>query len=192
MTNDEITIAVCNLVRGAMGMPAKSVRPADQMLPAGGQVTELATVKIISADDLGEPAITNTVSADPTKVGELVETPRVIVASVQFFRSAAKDGVGLAKWSTSAFDRASRLPLLLGLSQNVATMRAMGLGFLKASQARNLSALADSVWESRGSVDLTFNVIASETGSVDKIASVPLTIITQTPDQTTSIEVTSP
>ncbi len=187
-----MNLAVRNLVRGVMGMPDGSVRPSGQMAPAGGQVTEIATVHIISADDVGEPNIGYTANTDPLLVDEEVSLPRVFVASVQFYRSATADPAGLAKWSTSAFGRAQRLPLLLGLSANVATMRAMGLGFLKASQARDLAAVSDSIWESRGSIDLTFNVIASETAPVATIRIVPLTIITQNPDQTRSSEVIAP
>jgi hypothetical protein len=125
---------------------------------------------------------------------EIINDVEVFVASVQFYKSATADSAGAAVKSDSAFRRAARLPRLLGLSANVAMMRAMGLGYLKASPARNLAALVDSRWESRGSVDLTFNVVESESATIQVIETVPLSISLQAPDnstQTRSFEVTS-
>lgn len=187
-----MNLAVRNLVRGVLGMPNGSVRPADDRSPMGGETTEMATVHILTVDDAGEPSFGYTADVNPLLVDEAVSVPRVFVASVQFYKSPTADSLGAAKQSDAAFTRAARLALLLGLSANVVTMRTAGLGFLKASQARNLTAIAGSSWESRGSVDLTFNVIARETAPVVTIGIVPLNIITQTPDQTRSSEVIAP
>lgn len=100
---------------------------------------------------------------------------------------------GIAKPSLEAFERARRLPRLLGLSANIELMQTLGLGFESASPARDLSAIADAAWESRGSVDLTFTVISREAVAVAAVEIVPAGLLVQTPDgviHTTEIEVT--
>jgi hypothetical protein len=194
MNEDQINLNVRNLVRAVLGMPDGSVRPAKDRSPVGGQTTEMATVDIIHAHALGEPGITNTTDENTDITTEIINDVEVFVASVQFYKSATADSAGAAVKSDSAFRRAARLPRLLGLSANVAMMRAMGLGYLKASPARNLAALVDARWESRGSVDLTFNVVESESATVQVIETVPVSISVQAPDnstQTRSFEVTS-
>ncbi len=190
---DTLNLAVRQLVRAAMAMPAKSVRPADQIAPVGGQTAPFATVKIISCEGVGWADV----SLEDDGAGgtnEVLQLPDRFVASVNFYGSAAKDAAGIARYSNEAFDRASRLSQILQLSANADRMRQIGIGFMGASQARNLSALADATWSSRGQVDLTFSVVNREIASIETILSVPFSTTVIGPDgtpQTRSSEVTT-
>lgn len=180
MNVDAINRAVRDLVRTVMGMPDGSVRPADQMAPAGGQTTEIATVNIISTSEIGWAAQGQVDAEDGTSVASVDQLDEV-VASVQFFRSPTKDAAGKATYSNAAFDRAKRLGARLQLPTSVAAMSDAGLGLLRVGHARNLAALADSIWESRGQIDLVFNVSTIETEAVTTVTDVPVGIVFQPP-----------
>lgn len=105
------------------------------------------------------------------------------------------NATGIASYGADAFDRARRLPVLLDLSANVDLMQTLGLGFEDAGKARNLAALADSAWESRGSIDVTFNIVSREALAVAAVASVPIGLNVLEPDgtiQTRAINEVSP
>jgi hypothetical protein len=195
VTTDDLNLAVRNLVRFVLGMPDGSVRPANQTAPAGGQTKEIATVLIMDVEDVGWAASTTEIDEnDPTLRNEALEVPQVFTASIQFFRSPNADAAGIAKQSTAAFDRARRLPMLLESQKNTVVMATMGLGFESASTPRDLTKLADAIWESRGSVDIRFTVIDREIFRINTMTSVPLTTELQGPGgtvQTTTIEVST-
>jgi hypothetical protein len=299
---DDVAYNVRKLVRTVMSMPADSVRPAKQHVAAGGQVDEMATVEIISDDEVGTPTLSRdtqgTVPSDVTT--ERADQTHSVVASVNFYRrpptssylrgftvsddvadyqgitaggfdiqidgtnrqifgldfsgaatmanvatiiqtalqvalantrcawdpdnarfvvtspttgqtsavgaavAPTKDldpdpdpddvstvlgltlaggalpvnnRAGIARYSNAAFDRASRLPQRLWL--NAALLTSLGLKFQGASPVRNLTALVDGTWESRGQVDLTFAVVNRETAVIQTILSVPLTLKSQ-------------
>lgn len=88
---------------------------------------------------------------------------------------------GIARYSNAAFDRAARLPQRLWLSSARELMRSMELGFVGASPPRNLNALIDSTWESRGQIDLTFTAVAREAEAIQTVLTVPLTTKSQAP-----------
>jgi hypothetical protein len=172
---DTLNLVVRQLVRAVLGMPPASVRPADQIAPAGGQTAEYATVKIISCEGMGWPGVT----LEPDGHGDFTESlelPERFVASINFYGSSTKDAGGIARYSNEAFDRARRLPHVLLLSTSVGIMQQVGIGFLKASAARNLAGLADATWQGRGQVDLTFDVIARELAPIGTIDTVPLSL----------------
>lgn len=196
MTTDDIGQAVRSLVRVVMGMPDDSVRPADQLAPAGAQTAEMATVKIITSEDVGRVA--RAVESDPEDEDasiEALEVPMRFVASVQFFRGPTKDATGAAKYSTAAFNRAIELGQRLQLSSSVETMARMNLCLNDIGGARNLADLADANWESRGHVDLTFTVIKRITAPIQTITTVPVTVALQDGEdgeiETRTFEVTS-
>lgn len=202
-TMDDLGKAVRSLVRVVMGMPENSVRPADQRAPAGDQTTEIATVKILTADEVGRSA--RTIEADPDDDElsiEALEVPVRFVASIQFFRRPAvnadattgKDPTGAARYGTAAFDRAVQLGQRLQLSSSVEAMARMGLCLSDVGGARNLAAIVDANWESRGQVDVTFNVISRITAPIQTITTVPLTTQVQDPGDdvhTTTTEVST-
>lgn len=185
---EDVTRIVCGLVRVVMGMPANAVRPADQIMPSGGQVAQFATVKIISISDSGR-ASSSLVATSPTVTTEVTDAVKIVVASVQFFRSAAADAAGIARYSRAAFDRAARLRQRLQMSAYVALMRALGLGLLQVGAARDLTALADDTYESRGQIDLTFSFVNRESAVIQTILTAPVTLSLQ-PGQTRAFEVT--
>lgn len=185
---DELSRAVRFLVRTVMDMPADSVRPAEQVAPVGGQTIEFATVKIFSLTDVGTPATSEeNIGGDPDNVTTHVDQTKRFKASVQFFKSppTTKDPVGKAKKSLAAFDRAQSLRQRLWLPSSIAAMNEMRIGLLDVGDARDLTALADTVYESRGSVDLTFNVIARQSEVTPAIRNVPVTTILQGGSSTT-------
>lgn len=190
---DTLNLAVRQLVRLALDMPDNSVRPAEQSAPAGGQTAEYATVKIISCEGLGWA---NRSIEDDGHGGsvEVVGLPEQFVASVNFYGSSTKDAVGKARYSNEAFDRAARLERVLQLSGNVDRMTTIGMLLVKASAPRNLAALVDATWQSRGQVDLTFTCMAREESAITTALSATFTISTLTPTgvvQTRTTEVTS-
>lgn len=85
---DDVAFNVRKLIRTVMGMPANSVRPAKQHAPAGGQTDEMATVDIITDEQIGTPArsyeTTGTVPSDVTT--ERMDSLHQFVASVNFYR----------------------------------------------------------------------------------------------------------
>lgn len=177
---DNVNLAIRNLVRFVMNMPDGSVRPSDQLAPAGAQTREFATVKIISVHDVGRseayepiPDVTEAVTYD-------LETGSEIVASINFYRSPAKNPVGIATYSNSAFDRAQRLGRLLWAEPNVVLQDQMGIGILSSTPARNLTGVVDATWESRGQIDVTFGIVNQELFQVATIASVELAVTAQT------------
>lgn len=184
------------LLVAVTGLPEADVRPADQVAPSGHQSKEYVTVRIDDVDGMGTPArshtATGTVPNDVTT--EHADQAEVMVVSVDFYRGPNTDGAGIAKYTNKAFDRAARLPQQLALAVNVERMRAAGLGYLGASRPRNLSGVVDHTFESRGQIDLTFNVVNRESAPVETILTVPLTAKFQAPGGavvTTTTEVTS-
>lgn len=189
---EDVTRIICGLVRTVMEMPANSVRPSDQKAPTGGQTKEFATVKIISARLAGHPGSSYVNAGDD--LTERVDAVHVMSVSVQFFRSPQADAAGLAKYSRAAFDKAVRLRQRLHMAAHVELMRTLGLGLLDVGEARDLTTVVDASYESRGQIDLTFNVVHRETAAIKSIATVPVDLAVQPPDgpeQTRAFEVTS-
>lgn len=189
---DDLNRDVRRLVRVVMGMPENSVRPADQIIPAGSQVAEFATVKVLAVPDAGWGSVS--LETDGGVTTENVDVLKRATVSVQFFRGPAKDRAGLAKYTNAALDRATRLVQRLQLSSSVDLMNELGLGFLSASAPRNLTAVVDANYESRAQVDIVFDFANRESATVPTILSVPVSISVQDPDgteQTRTFEVTT-
>ena len=103
---------------------------------------------------------------DQTVVTENLENRYTFQASIQFFRHAtpANDSLGLSPFGMGAFDKATRLVNRLSQSDMLDLMGTMNLGIEASSPARNLAGLVDGArWEDRGSVDVTFTIMNSET-----------------------------
>jgi len=194
---DAVSYLVRYVVRMACGMPANSVRPANQLSPVGGQTDEFATVLIMSGGNIGGAALIHVPLTDGSEnITEAVEQLYRFTASIQFFRGAdvMADPVGLAKWSSNAFDRAVRLGSLLELSAPRELMQRVGLCLIGKGSARDLSALNDAAWESRGSVDLEFCVVGSESAIIANYNQIAIVLAAELPDGTfvtTNVEVTT-
>lgn len=159
------------LVRATMGMPANSVQPANQKHPTGGETREWATVQIMDVVDAGRPIQRYEVVPNvTTDVAEAVQSVKQFTASVHFYGQPDADGAGQAKYSNAAFDRAAAISQRLSLSDSILRMETLGLGFLSASPARDLTSQVDQNWRSHGQVDLTFNVVDEQRAIVAAIA----------------------
>lgn len=182
MTTDEIARNVRTLVRTVMGMPDNSVRPANQAAPVGGQVAQFATVQLVSSSEVGWANAGQVDNNDGTSVAS-VDQLESVVASVNFFRGAdvAADPAGLAKAGSSAVTMARRLGQRLQLPSSAALMNDLGLGLLSVGEVRDLSSLVDANWESRGQVDLTFDISNQETEAVTTITSADVGLSFQPP-----------
>ena len=169
---------VRELVRTLLDMPANSVRPANQNAPTGTVDTQFATVLITSVNTTGwdERRLINEASPS-TNVQESTVGQRHVIASVQFFRG-------------DAFTKACRLRTLLDLSMATDKMQAAGLGFIRASPAKNLTMVVDTFWEERGQIDIEFHIMTQETVSTSTFSQ--LRIDVKTNSSTTSSEVTTP
>jgi hypothetical protein len=195
---DLVNQCIREVVRRACGMAAGSVRPANQKVPAGKQDAEYATVLVMNADTLGTPertledTIQTTTETIPAVIDpdteevitpeqiivtetpitvEHLDTSFMVVASVNFFGNGLVDSAGLQRHGAKAFGRAASLESLLWGEAIRELMNGFGLGFQGASQARNLTAIADANYESRGQVDLTFQAGARDTATVQTILS---------------------
>lgn len=174
----DIAQSIRQVIRVAMGMPADSVRPAKQIAGAGTQIQHLASVEIISAPDLGWPAVTyeNADDTETSPVNENVDQLKQIVASVNFYRGGNADSAGMAEWTLRAMDDASRVGQRIGMTANMELMHSLGLYFIDAGPARDLTGIENSTWKSRGQVDLTFNVVNRETSQLPSVGTGSLTM----------------
>ncbi len=172
-------IAIRALIAAATGIVTSAVRPANQSAPAENNAEEFATVEITGAMDMSQPAARLERQDDGSYV-DFVDVMQEITVSVNFFRGPKpkRDGAGLPVYTVGAYDRAQRLENRLKLALYTELARSMGLGFLRASRARDLSAIASGHWESRGQVDLYFCVIAQENAPIPVFSALGPTTIT--------------
>jgi hypothetical protein len=169
---------VRELIRVALDMPANSVRPANQNAPTGTMDMQFATVLITVINPTGwdDSRVENEASPS-ANVQESAVGQRHFIASIQFFRG-------------DAFTKACRLRTLLSLTNSIDKLQAAGLGFVRASAAKNLTTVVDTYWEERGQVDLEFYLVAKETVSTPTYGRFPIAV--STTSSTTSSEVTAP
>ncbi|MHB0973955.1 MAG: phage neck terminator protein [Thiobacillus sp.] len=178
MTVDDINKLIRQFVRETLGMPANSVRKANQAAPTGAQNEQFATVLVTMLEPTGEDERKLANEAAPsTNVAETVTGQRRLVASVQFFRG-------------DAYTKACRLKTLMSSSGSIDKLQAVGLGFVRASPARNLTGVIDAGWEERGQIDLEFYLVAKEVQSIPTYGRFPIDVITES--STTSSEVIAP
>lgn len=178
MTVDDINKLIRKFIRETLALPENSVRKANQTAPTGKQSEPFATVLITLIDATGEDdRRLNNEAAPSMNVAETIIGQRRLVASIQFFRE-------------DAYTKACRLNALLSMSSSVDKLQAMGLGLVRASPARNLTAVIDSAWEERAQIDLEFHLVAKEVQSLPTYGTFPVSVTTGS--STTSSEVTAP
>lgn len=179
MTMDDLNKMVRKLVREVLGLPENYVQKANQMAPTGKKSEPFATVLITMISATGEDDRKLRPEAAPsTNVQEIVAGQRRFKASVQFFRA-------------DAFTLAQRLPGRMNLSSASAKMQALGLGYVGASDAKDLSAVIEADWEGRAQIDLEFHVMAVEVDSVPTYDTFPIAT-TLDSSLSSSSEVTAP
>lgn len=178
MTVDDINKLIRKFIRETLSLPENSVRKANQTAPTGKQSEPFATVLITLIDATGEDDRRLDNEAAPSlNVAETIIGQRRLVASIQFFRD-------------DAYTKACRLNALLSMSSSVDKLQAIGLGLVRASPARNLTAVIDSAWEERAQIDLEFHLVAKEVQSIPTYGTFPISVTTEF--STTSSEVTAP
>lgn len=178
MTVDDINKLIRKFIRETLSLPENSVRKANQTAPTGKQSEPFATVLITLIDATGEDDRRLDNEAAPSlNVAETIIGQRRLVASIQFFRD-------------DAYTKACRLNALLSMSSSVDKLQAIGLGLVRASPARNLTAVIDSAWEERAQIDLEFHLVAKEVQSIPTYGTFPISVTTES--STTSSEVTAP
>lgn len=178
MTVDDINKLIRKFIRETLALPENSVRKANQTAPTGKQSEPFATVLITLIDATGEDdRRLNNEAAPSMNVAETIIGQRRLVASIQFFRE-------------DAYTKACRLNALLSMSSSVDKLQAIGLGLVRASPARNLTAVIDSAWEERAQIDLEFHLVAKEVQSIPTYGTFPVSVTTGS--STTSSEVTAP
>ena len=178
MTVDDINKLIRKFIRETLDLPENSVRKANQTAPTGKQSEPFATVLITLIDATGEDDRRLDNEAAPSlNVAETIIGQRRLVASIQFFRD-------------DAYTKACRLNTLLSMSSSVDKLQAIGLGLVRASPARNLTAVIDSAWEERAQIDLEFHLVAKEVQSIPTYGTFPISVTTES--STTSSEVTAP
>lgn len=178
MTVDDINKLIRKFIRETLALPENSVRKANQTAPTGKQSEPFATVLITLIDATGEDDRRLDNEAAPSlNVAETIIGQRRLVASIQFFRD-------------DAYTKACRLNTMLSMSGSVEKLQAIGLGFVRASPARNLTAIVDGAWEDRAQIDLEFHLAAKEVQSLPTYGTFPVSV--STGSSTTSSEVTAP
>ena len=178
MTVDDINKLIRKFIRETLALPENSVRKANQTAPTGKQSEPFATVLITLIDATGEDDRRLDNEAAPSlNIAETIIGQRRLVASIQFFRE-------------DAYTKACRLNALLSMSSSVDKLQAMGLGLVRASPARNLTAVIDSAWEERAHIDLEFHLVAKEVQSIPTYGTFPISVTTES--STTSFEVFEP
>lgn len=164
MTVDDINKLIRKFIRETLALPENSVRKANQTAPTGKQSEPFATVLITLIDATGEDDRRLDNEAAPSlNVAETIIGQRRLVASIQFFRD-------------DAYTKACRLNALLSMSSSVDKLQAIGLGLVRASPARNLTAVIDSAWEERAQIDLEFHLVAKEVQSIPTYGTFPISV----------------
>lgn len=186
---DDLNRNIRELVRTVMGMPANSVRPANQIMPTGAQNDRRATVQIIDDRQVGVSR-RETAAPDPN-LTESIDSVQVFTASIQFFGGTKHDAAGIAKSQNWGLEMATRLGPRLRLASSIELMTKLGVLLLAEGTPRNLSGVVDATYESRGQVDLTFTAANREQADVPTLvsAAVELKVQESTGVQTQTVEV---
>lgn len=154
------------LIREGLGMPANSVRPANQNGPAdAGEQFATVLLTVLTPTGTEDERFVNQLTGN--NVTETIIGQRAVLASIQFFRG-------------DAMMKASRLWQVLSLSANLEAMQNLGIGLVKASAPRDLTALESTRWESRAQIDVEFHLIAGESTSTATFGTFPVEIATET------------
>jgi hypothetical protein len=180
------------LVRASGVSDLNFFRPYGQRAPVGDAAAPYATVRLMTSDEVSanlrqwvvtDPAVAGVV--DPEEDHDLVEVLESfdeITVSVQFWKDGRVDAVGRGSWGEAAHSRAASLVRRLWMTHSVEYANQLGLGFVSASQVRDLSAVVDAFNERRAQVDLTFYVTNAETFVLNTFASAAFDVKIQQPD----------
>lgn len=172
MNLTNINRSLRGLIRELLLMPANSIRPANPK-SSGAPAEDLALFGTVLLSTFGptgwaDSRFENTPTTESTPMKPVKETvigQQKISASVQFF------GEG-------AYTQAIKLGNLFQTSPAIERMANLGLGFVRVTPAKNLTALSATEWEERGQVEVEFNAIVSESISTPSFGSFPVEVDT--------------
>lgn len=148
------------------GFDPQDVRPANQLGGATGD--RWATVLILAQKSQGDVHTWANVPNSPTKqVTETADTHVAISVSVQFFRQ-------------DAMMSANKLRDRITLTSALQLMQSLGLGYIRCSEPKDLSAVVNANWEQRAVCELDFYVVSTEVENVDTFGTFPFNVSTGT------------
>lgn len=159
------------LIRLTLGMPDDSVRPANQHAPADG-TEQFATVQLTMFtptgwDDVKFKNTALTLTEPFMPVLETIHGQRSVTASVQFFRG-------------NAYEQALRLSTLMQSTAAQERMSIIGIGLVRMTDAKDLTALNNTRYEPRGQIDLMLHTITSESAQTPTFGTFTIQAETQT------------
>lgn len=140
---------------------AAAVQAKLAALLTGVTVTWTGKRLVVTSPTTGQSSAVGSAAA-PTGSGSPMDVSTLLGLTRAAGASPSDNKSGLAKPGLDAVELARRLALVLQFGQHASYMQAVGLGYLRASQVRDLSFVTDGNFESRASIDLTFNFIARE------------------------------
>lgn len=164
MNIDQLNDGFRLLVRELLGLPANSVRLADQNAPIGND--PFVTVKFTTLAETGQDSHSYSAIGVTNNVLETGIGQRKLAISIQFFKG-------------NATYQASRLKTLLTMETGSTKLRAIGLGYIKTSSVRDLSVSVGTYFEPRSQIDLHVHVIAKETAVTPTILRAPISMKTE-------------
>jgi hypothetical protein len=202
---DLLATALRDVVQTALGFADNTVQPANQQVPVGTMGEPRTIVHINSGGAKGSPDLGRRALGDEaTEVEYQVNQYREFTAQIQVFRAKPAalttddavriDAAGIPEQSQWAFDQVTRLPDLLWLPAPRALLQKYGIAYLRLrGPARDIAEVDDSIWESRGVVELDFGIVNQEVARVVFLASAraQLRVAEGAALQTIDIEVTS-
>lgn len=164
MTLDQLHDSFRTYLKELLGFPNNYFRVANQNAPVGE--SPFATVLFSTIQHTGQDEHKFIPIGMTDQITEIVIGQRTLFVSVQFF-------------GASAIYNASRLKTLLTLTKSSTKLKTIGLGFIKSSQVRDLSAIVDTYFEPRGQIDLEFYLIAKETDTLETYGTFPIQMKTE-------------
>lgn len=193
---DALALCTRRVIRASLGEAEGFVRPAKgRPLQIGRVGDPFCTVEIQGGPEThGTPVKrAGDKSEDGTSAEYILDAYETFTASVQFFRSKTKvyesdpganvDAAGIPDRSQWALSRACHLVKNMWHPDVRRALHQNGLGFIRVrTPPKDLSALQDSLWESRAQVALDFGIVNRQVSQVALLAAITLQMKYAPPD----------
>lgn len=182
----QLNKSIRQIVRLLLGEPEGFVRPANQPAAAEKADESFATVQVLAITTDGIDRVKQANELAPSNnIAETIEGMRRVTVSVQFFRG-------------DAYSQAARLQSLMRSSYAGDLLQSAGLGLIRANDAKDMTAVSSTSYESRAAIQIEFYLAVDEVLSVPTYGRFPVAFDTgkKKPDGTfyppQQIEVTAP
>lgn len=169
-----INASLRSIFRIALGMPANSVRPANQNAPTGDLSTTFGTVLVTEIDTQGVDQRTYADQGVEGQLLEIISGIRRVMVSFQSFR-------------TGAYSDCLRLGGLLRGSASLRALNLAGITLIRVGRATNITQVIDTLDEERAQVELEFSVSSVEQSAVATLASVDITVTVDNKSKTIEV-----